>query len=238
MFYLVHVPEKHQDYLRFVWWPGGDLSKEPIDHQMCVHLIGATSSPSCFNYAPRKTAEIYKKQFGEETAHVLSCHFYVDVDDMLKSLITAKMQKRKFHSNDRETLSIIQDKSKQLKNVDISTRLIPEERPLGMNWCPESDKFIFKIQLKEKPMTRRGVLSTISTIYDPLGIAGPYLLEGKKILLQQICTKKEWDDLLTIQKIKLVGEVFEQLDILKLLKNFCLERCLYPGSFGEIVHLS
>ena len=127
MFYQVHVPEKHQDYLRFVWWPGGDLSKEPIDHQMCVHLFGATSSPSCSNYALRRTAEIYKKQFGEEAAHVLTRHFYVD--DMLKSfnssqdatkaipnvvgmLAAGGFKLTKFHSNDRKTLSTIPDEEK------------------------------------------------------------------------------------------------------------------------------
>jgi len=53
--------------------------------------------------------------------------------------------------------------------------------------------FRFNIQLKNKPITRRGVLSNISSIYDPLGIAAPYLLEGKKIL-QQICVEKGWDE--------------------------------------------
>ena len=31
MFYQVRVPTQYHDYFRFVWWPNGDLTKEPVD---------------------------------------------------------------------------------------------------------------------------------------------------------------------------------------------------------------
>ena len=83
MFYQVRVPTEHHDYLRFLWWPNGDLSKDPIDHQMCVHLFGATSSPSCCNFALRKAAEDHQEEFGQDAARTLKRNFYVD--DLLKS---------------------------------------------------------------------------------------------------------------------------------------------------------
>ena len=109
----------------------------------------------------------------------------------------------KFHSNSRQFLATIPDdeKSKCLKELDLSINTIPEERALGMNWCPEKDKFKFKVKLREKTMTRRGILSIISSIYDLLGMVSPYLLDGKKIL-QQICTEKGWDDPLYADQIK------------------------------------
>ncbi|XP_066922156.1 uncharacterized protein [Clytia hemisphaerica] len=210
MFHHVRVEEEYHDYLRFVGWPDCDLSNELVDYQMCVHLQGATSSPKCANYALRETAKLYKDQFGEDASNTLIRNFYVD--DMLKSFPSTQeaivtipnivnmsnaggFRLTKFHSNDRNVLATIpeEEKSKRLKNLDMSSNPIPEERALGMNWDPESDKFFFKIELKERPTTRRGVLSTISSIYDPLGIVSPYLLEGKK-LLQQICVEKGWDD--------------------------------------------
>ncbi|XP_070560303.1 uncharacterized protein [Ptychodera flava] len=57
MFHQVRVDPSDCDVLRFLWWPNGDLTKDPIDHQMLVHLFGATSSPSCASYAPRRTAD-------------------------------------------------------------------------------------------------------------------------------------------------------------------------------------
>lgn len=47
MFYQVKVAEEDRDFLRFLWWPDGDLSKEPTGYRMTVHVFGAVSSPSC-----------------------------------------------------------------------------------------------------------------------------------------------------------------------------------------------
>ena len=42
----------------------------------------------------------------------------------------------------------------------------------------------------EKPFTRRGVLSTIYSVYDLLGLASPVVLEGKLILQQLVVTER------------------------------------------------
>ena len=42
-------------------------------------------------------------------------------------------------------------------------------------------------------MTRRGVLATISSIFDPLGIASPFVLKGRQILQQITSDEKDWD---------------------------------------------
>ena len=35
-----------------------------------------------------------------------------------------------------------------------------------------------KISLKDKPATKRGMLSKLSSVYDPLGLASPFILKG------------------------------------------------------------
>ena len=51
-----------------------------------------------------------------------------------------------------------------------------------------------KIYIKQKPLTRRGLQSTLSSVYDPLGLAAPFLLEGRKII-QKLCKENSaWDD--------------------------------------------
>ena len=44
MFYQVQVPPRDCDYLRILWWPDGDLNKDPEEYQMLVHLFGGASS--------------------------------------------------------------------------------------------------------------------------------------------------------------------------------------------------
>lgn len=78
MFHQVRVPAEDADLLRFLWWPNGDLTQELVDFRMMVHLFGATSSPSCANFALRKCAEDNKGQFCQETIEKLLHCFYVD----------------------------------------------------------------------------------------------------------------------------------------------------------------
>ena len=46
MFYQVQVPPSKYDYLRFLWWPTGNLNKDPEEYQMLVRLSGEASSLS------------------------------------------------------------------------------------------------------------------------------------------------------------------------------------------------
>ena len=68
------------------------------------------------------------------------------------------------------------------------------DRALDIQWNIEEDKLEFKVKLKEKPMTRRGMLSIISSIYDPLGLLNPYLLKGKKMLQNLWYDSLGWDE--------------------------------------------
>ena len=86
MFYQVKVKEEDQDFLRFLWWPSGELTTEPQEYCMTVHLLGAGSSPGCSNYALKRTADDHENEFGTETADTLRRNFYVD--DALKSVAT------------------------------------------------------------------------------------------------------------------------------------------------------
>ena len=60
----------------------------------------------------------------------------------------------------------------------ILTQKIPE-RALGLLWNVKNDKLTFQHSPKGLPNTKRGVLSLVSSILDPLGIVTPAVLEAK-----------------------------------------------------------
>ena len=62
MFHQVYVDPQDRDALRFLWWPDGDLQKEPEEYRMMKHLFGATSSPSCVNFCLQKTASTHQEE--------------------------------------------------------------------------------------------------------------------------------------------------------------------------------
>ncbi|XP_028517140.1 uncharacterized protein LOC110246561 [Exaiptasia diaphana] len=248
MFHQVRVNSEHRDFLRFLWWEKGDTSQEPQEFRMRVHLFGATSSPGCANLALKTTADDNEAELGQEPSNFLRKNFYVD--DGLKSVnsedhaiklieTTKQLCKRggfrlhKFTSNSKTVIETIaeEDRAKGIKNIDLDKQPLPLERVLGVEWCTESDNLKFRITLKDKPLTRRGVLATISSIYDPLGLAAPFLLKGKRIL-QRLCKENvEWDDPipqdLRAQWEKWRGE-------LHLLEELSVPRCFLTADFGEL----
>ena len=86
MFHQVRVTKSDVDFLRFLWWPKGDVFLSPVEHRMTVHLFGAVSSPSCANFALRQTAKDNINCFNPEVISTIENNFYVD--DCLKSLET------------------------------------------------------------------------------------------------------------------------------------------------------
>ena len=249
MFYQVKVAEEHRDYLRFLWWEGGDTSKDPVEYRMTVHLFGATSSPGCANFALKKAAEDSESELGSAAAQFISRDFYVD--DGLKSCATVSEAKdlitsvkqickrggfnlHKFVSNDKEVIKDIpeSDRAEGLKELNLDLDSLPLERALGVEWCVESDCFQFRIHLQDKPCTRRGILSTVSSIFDPLGLVAPLLLEGKNIL-QVLCRGKvDWDDPIP-EETKARWEKW-RLD-LQQLRSVTIPRCYKPADFGEVI---
>ena len=63
MFHQFVVREEDQDYLRFLWWPDGDVKQEPKEYRMKVHLFGATSSLGCASYGLKHMATEEKKAY-------------------------------------------------------------------------------------------------------------------------------------------------------------------------------
>ena len=101
-----------------------------------------------------------------------------------------------FKSNRKKVIQQIpvSHRAKGIKDLDFSREPLPMECASGVQWCIESETFKFTISLKERPCTRRGILSSINSIYDPLGFVAPVLIEGKTIL-QELCSNNTgWDD--------------------------------------------
>ena len=178
---------------------------------MTVHLFGATSSPGCANFVLKTTANHYEGVCGKEAADFVRKDFYVDEGlksvasvEQAKSLISSTkslcqkggFRLHKFVSNRREVLISVppEDRAIDKKNLSLVSNDPEIERALGVHGCIESDTLQFRIELKDKPLSRRGILSTVSSIYDPLGLVAPVILQGKRIL-QELCRDGVgWDD--------------------------------------------
>ena len=79
---------------------------------------------------------------------------------------------------------------------------------------------------------RRGILSLISSIFDPLGFVAPLILPPKAIL-RDLCQKGlDWDDRIPLEDLERWQDWLQELPKLE---QFAVERCLKPKNFGRIV---
>ena len=215
MFYQVRVQPEDCKYLRFLWRPHGDLGKEPEEHQMLAHLFAGASSPSCVNYALKRTAEDNKEDFDAITIATVKRNFYVD--DCLKSVPT-NPKAIKLVGELRELLSRLG--FRLTKWISNSKKVIDS--------VPESEK---APSVKTKTATRRRILSVICSVYDPLGFVSPCILPAKAIQ-QDLCLKGlGWDDPIP-ETSKLKWEAW--LRELPKLEQFQIPRCFNPQEFSDV----
>ncbi|PFX11376.1 hypothetical protein AWC38_SpisGene24930, partial [Stylophora pistillata] len=249
MFHQVRVAPDDCHALRFLWWPNNDLSKEPVDYQMLVHLFGAKSSPSCASFCLKKTASDNQSEFDVETIKTLNRNFYVD--DCLKSVPTTDKAARlsgqlrellsrggfrltKWISNDRNVIATVPVTERAPCVVNLDLEDLPVERTLGVQWAMETDTFNFRIMDEGKAPTRRGILSVVSSMYDPLGFVAPIVLPAKS-LLQNLCKQKYgWDE-----EISDADSIVWQswLKELAVLRSISVPRCFKPPGFGAVVNV-
>lgn len=248
MFHQVRVSKSDIDFLRFLWWTDGNIEQDPIDYRMLVHLFGAASSPSCASFALRRTAEDNLHMRSQVTNTIMH-NFYVD--DCLTSLPTVQdavqltsdlvelcskggFQLTKWVSNNRVVLSNIkaEERGKDIRSLDLDKDQLPVDRALGLQWSVENDDFRFNIVVPEKPHTRRGILSMISSVYDPLGILAPLTLPAKQ-LLQQLCKQGYgWDEPIPPSQSKHWADWIKDLPTLV---SFNVPRCIKPPNFKNPV---
>lgn len=75
----------------------------------------------------------------------------------------------------------VSEKARSIKELDLDNLLI--ERALGILWDDQ-----------DRPPTRSGILSVVSSTYDPLKFIAPLILSAKAIL-HDLCQKGlNWDD--------------------------------------------
>ena len=212
---------------------------------MLLHLFGGRWSPSVSNFTLRKTADDNKDLFDAETVKTVHRNFYVD--DLLKSVKTVENAKKlyeqltlmlasggfnltKWICNNREVIPQ-SEMAGQLRNLSLDIKALPIEKALGLEWNVEGDCFQFTISQKDKPQTRRGMLSMVSSIFDPLDFVAPFVL-SPKIILQRLCKKGlGWDEIIPEEDL---FEWQKWLAELPKLEQFKVNRCFLPPEFGDI----
>ena len=189
MYLQVKIPLKDRNALRFLWLDGEMI----VEYRMTSHLFGGVWCAGSSTYALRRTVLDSPVPVDELIKDTINESFYVD--DLLKSVKSFDEAKQvifetkrvlqhggfnltKFVVNHPQLLQKIDvgDRAKEVK--EISSQL--HSRALGIKWDVGQDNFYYVSKCEEinGDITKRQMLSQLSSIYDPLGLISPIVLVG------------------------------------------------------------
>ncbi|XP_056093862.1 uncharacterized protein LOC130072671 [Rhinichthys klamathensis goyatoka] len=210
MFYCFIVQEDHRDFLRFLWFKDNDPNKHITEYRMKVHVFGNSPSPAVAIYGLRRAALHGVKEQDSEATQFVMRNFYVDdglssfpTDEkaiaVLKNtkeiLAESSIKLHKIASNSRTVMDAFppEERAKDLVDLELTVDPLPLQRSLGLTWNLQSDTFTFRVSREKKPFTRRGILSTVNGLYDPLGLVAPVTIKGKVLVRELSADQAEWD---------------------------------------------
>lgn len=199
-FLMVGLAEKDREYTKFLWLR--DPSQPPSTKNTIIFRFrripfGIISSPFILAATLRHHLASDKSDLARE----MLCNMYVDNLLILansipeaqaksveakKIMAKAQMRLREFTTFKPEILDVLPTEDR-----------LEETNPkvLGLNWNLAQDGLFFRLPGNpDSTLTRRKVLSTVASFFDPLGLCSPLILRSKIFFQQLWDTGKGWDD--------------------------------------------
>lgn len=132
----------------------------------------------------------------------------------------------KFASNREEVMKAFeyQDLAQDIYDLNLDKDQLVHQS-LGLRWNLSNDMFEFDISTNAKPLTRRGVLSTLSSLFDPLGFLSPVVISGILILRDVVFETSNWDEPLSEH---ILTSSWETCSTSKALEDIHIPRVIVP----------
>ncbi|XP_011860374.1 PREDICTED: uncharacterized protein LOC105557673 [Vollenhovia emeryi] len=215
---LLHSSDR--DYQRILW---RFSSSDPIsEYRLNTVTYGEACAPFLAVRCVRQLAESEADQFSEASKVLLSDLYVDDIITRVEnenqaieliSQLEALLNKGGFEPHKWRT-----NAKGLLRDSDCGEKpsVLPIEsstvKTLGLNWCPRTDMFRFSVEsMADSVSTKREVLSTVSRLFDPLGLIGPIIIRAKLIIQEAWMSRLDWDEPLTDGLLKAWNAYAEDL---------------------------
>uniref|UniRef100_A0A8D9AEK0 Integrase catalytic domain-containing protein n=1 Tax=Cacopsylla melanoneura TaxID=428564 RepID=A0A8D9AEK0_9HEMI len=221
-FLNIGLNESERDFTRILWLKD---TEKPITYDNLVVLrhtripFGVTSSPFLLTGVISTHLSKYNS---DDMIQKLKQDIYVD------NLVTGL-------NNERELLDFIERSRKIFSDASLNLRawatncvheefdsLPPEiksskniQSVLGIQWNTENDTLFLKSSVKidkEKKVTKRVLLSVLSSFYDVLGLWSPVTVKLKMLIQKSWTMTKDWDTVVSDEDATLFREIVDDLD--------------------------
>jgi transposase InsO family protein len=216
MFLQVALPPEDRRYHRFLHAFNPD--EPPKEYEFLVHVFGNAGSPTVSTTVVRNYAQICKDRY-PNAAEIILKNTHVDdtlasYDSEAEAVSTSRevktifseigMNWRKLSSNSKAVLRAFLESEwakehKQLLMGESFELCMPTKKVLGIDWDTQEDMLVSSSVgevLLSKPVsnTKRGILGLVSSMFDPLGLRAPVLVQGRLLVQECWRRKLDWDD--------------------------------------------
>ena len=207
-FLQIRIKEKERESLKFHWIE--NLSNNTIQILCFTRLVfGLNQSPFILEGTLKTHFERYKSMYLELIRKIRDDMYVDDLVTARESLQEVEKIKfdsielfekggfklHKWHSNETnlETNDLNSQKELNFAKEHLGTKA-NETKILGLNWDKQRDIFRVEIPTESQSLTKRNILKTLASIYDPLGFMSLVLFIGK-ILFRNLCVLRiPWDN--------------------------------------------
>ncbi|XP_055522992.1 uncharacterized protein LOC129717172 [Wyeomyia smithii] len=214
MFHQIRIREADKHSQRFLW--RSTPTEKPEVYLMDVATFGSTCSPASAQYVKNLNAKNHSNQFPRATLAITDCHYVDDYLDSFKSSTEAQQVAKEvrlihhnggfvlrgWRSNNRHVLAELGEVGTAACKSLVSAYSELIERVLGLLWTPHTDELSFSTQMSTEVQmllssgcrpTKRQVLRCVMTLFDPLGLLAPFVINGKVLIQNLWRTGAEWD---------------------------------------------
>ena len=140
----------------------------------------------------------------------------------------------KFSSDSRKFLAMLPEKERANPELNLDLDDLPIGRALGLHWDANSDTLKFKVIPTSKPPTKRGILSTVSSLFDPLGFLSPFILPMNVLLQKLLRIGLQWDESIQEPSLTQWRKWTESLSSVSDIKIPRWFRCSCPAAIVDI----
>jgi len=226
-----------RDVTRFLWVK--DTKQPPVKDNLQEYRFlripfGVVSSP----FLLAATIQHHVCKYMGQTTEKLKSDLYVDnlitgVNSVVEALDTYHESKKILQDASMNLREWLSNSPKFMEQIPLSDHAEnPNMKVLGLQWNSINDEISLQNNMKnkEKGETKREILGQIASVFDPLGLLNPVVLNGK-LFLQQLWNKGlDWDEKLEGEQIDQWQEIeqdLRQLHTIKLPRYVGLEDASY-----------
>ena len=214
-----------RDFTRFLWFHNPhDPDSAIVTYRFRSVLFGAMSSPfllqatlethlknSTSPYKDRLRNEMYVDNLQGTTSDSKELYgIYVEANTIMAE---ANMPLRMWVTNEAAlTKQITEDFPDQVTNDDNNV--------LGLSWDKAEDTLHIKSPkfVCDHHLSKRQLLSAVSSVFDPLGLVSPLTIRGKLLIKQAWLLEVSWDELLPDTFVQDWQEIISDLSQVDLIK--------------------